>query len=278
MGEEASDASTRPDHVDGMRAMFFALLGVAGVRALGVTLGDRPGHPGLRSEVFAFLQQAIFLAAPLLYARGAGLRPFVASGFSRLPLRKALLIFLASLGTMWLLQGLSLAQPIVFRWLGLEEAGREELETLERGFEVAKSEGLLFPILVYVMASPLCEETLFRGLVFRGFVRRFGPGMSLLFTSLLFAIMHGTMIQLVIMFGLGLYFGFLVHLTGSLWAGILAHALNNAAVLLLSATFGNRLMSLRGPWLMYPLSAIVLGGALVLLALDRPGEKPTSTG
>lgn len=268
MSQDSPALQDRPDHVDAARAMFVALLAVAGVRVLAQAFaGEGPGK--IPVWVFGLAQQAAFLLPPLAYARAAGLRPLESSGFVRLPLRKLGLVLLASLGTMWLLQGLNAAQPAIFRWLGWEEKVLAEKELLVRSLESSQEKGLLFSVLIYAVVSPLCEETLFRGLVFRGFMRRFGTMVPLLFTSLVFAAMHDTLIQFALMLALGMFFALLVRLTGSLWAGIVAHAANNGAVLILTRAFGMRLDSLDGPWFMYPLSALVLAGALLLLALDR---------
>ncbi|HLF94288.1 MAG TPA: CPBP family glutamic-type intramembrane protease, partial [Planctomycetota bacterium] len=68
---------------------------------------------------------------------------------------------------------------------------------------------------------------------------------------------------------LGLYFGTLVWLTGSLWAGVIAHAANNFAVLVVTQKYGSAAAAFRAPWWMYVLSAVVFAGAMVLLAIDR---------
>lgn len=269
MNSESPALQDRPDHVDAARAMFAALVGVAVVR------GVAQAVKGLPMEAFGLLQQAVFFVVPLVYARVVRLSPWSSSGFVRLPLRKAALVLLASLGTMWLLQGLNALQPPLFRWLGFENEVLQEREQLVRGLESTQEKGVAFAAFLYALVSPVCEETLFRGLVFRGFLRRFGFLFPLLFTSLIFAAMHGTLIQFALMLVLGMYFAVMVRLTGSLWAGILAHAANNGAVLALTKVYGTRLESLGGPWWMYPLSALVLAGAVALLWLDRP-DRATS--
>jgi membrane protease YdiL (CAAX protease family) len=260
----------RPDHVDAVRAMFFALLAASGVQGLVQLL------PGWPSEAFRLLLQGVFFAVPLLYAAAVRLPPLEASGFVRLPLRQAALVLLASFGTMWLLQGLNELQPPFLEWLGLGKAVRREKEFLLQGLKSAQDGGTLFTALLYGVVSPLCEETLFRGLVFRGLAQRSGPLLPLALTTVLFAAIHGTWVQFALMFVLGLYFGVLRWLTGSLWAGILAHAANNFAVLILSARYGPDMDAIRGPWWVYPLSAIVFAGAMLLLVLDRRGKAVTS--
>ncbi|HVR83699.1 MAG TPA: hypothetical protein VMU54_05260, partial [Planctomycetota bacterium] len=89
----------QPDARDAAWVLVLALLAMLGVRLL-----VQIGMPQLLAGAF---QQTAFFGAPLLYARWAGLRPFVASGFVPLGLRRSLLVLLASLGSLWLMYGLS---------------------------------------------------------------------------------------------------------------------------------------------------------------------------
>ena len=126
-----------------------------------------------------------------------------------------------------------------------------------------------------MLIPPLCEETFFRGILFRGLLNRFGLGVALGVTSVLFAYFHQTIVQTVLMVFLGCYFGTLVYLTGSLWSSVLAHAVNNLVVLLLMWRYKGDLPEFRAPWWMYAFSALVFGLAMTALALDR---KPASKG
>ena len=123
--------------------------------------------------------------------------------------------------------------------------------------------------LLFSILPPICEETFFRGLLFRGVRSRFGPGVALAATSILFSAVHQTLVQKGMMLFLGCYFGLLVHLTGSLWASILAHAVNNFAVIVVTWKFGTALKDMPLPWWMLGLSAIVFSLATAALALDR---------
>jgi membrane protease YdiL (CAAX protease family) len=78
----------------------------------------------------------------------------------------------------------------------------------------------------------LGEETLFRGFLLTGLSTRFSPGASIAGTALLFAILHVDPYRFVAVSLLGAFFGFLVHVTGSLYPALLVHAVNNGLVLL----------------------------------------------
>jgi membrane protease YdiL (CAAX protease family) len=250
-----------PDGVDSARVLALALLAMGGGLLL-VSVGVPPPVAGV-------LQQAALLAIPLGYARWAGLRASAANGYLPLPLRRVALVLVASLGTLWLLNGLTHIQLEVYRKTGHEREAARQDEEIRVGIERAREKGALPALSLLVLIPPLCEETFFRGLLFRGLIRRFGVGVALASTSVLFAVLHQTPMQKVLMIFLGCYFGALVYLTGSLWASVLAHAVNNLAVLTLMWIYGGMVPEFRAPWWMYLLSALVFGLAMAGLALDR---------
>jgi membrane protease YdiL (CAAX protease family) len=249
-----------PDALDAARVLALALLAIAGAMLLAWL-----GYP----VVATVFQQASFFAGPLLYGRRAGLRPFIASGYVPVPLRRLALVLIASLGSFWLLNGLTHVQTRVIRAAGYEEKAKAEEEQIRKGIEEARKEGALPALSLLVLIPPLCEETFFRGILFRGLISRFGIGVALGATSLLFAFLHQTLVQTVLMIFLGCYFGTLVFLTGSLWSSLLAHAVNNLAVLVLMWIYGGNLPEFVAPWWMYLLSGVVFVLAMSQLALDR---------
>ncbi|MEW5927348.1 MAG: CPBP family intramembrane glutamic endopeptidase [Gemmatimonadota bacterium] len=90
------------------------------------------------------------------------------------------------------------------------------------------AEGRLAVVLVAMVAAPIVEEFVFRGLVQRPLERRWGPAPAIAFTALLFALVHALPWVLPIHLLLGLAFGFVVYATRSVWAGVLLHAANNS--------------------------------------------------
>lgn len=267
---DRSRLKERPDGLDAARVLALALGAIAGAMLLSAA-----GF-GVAANVF---QQAAFFAVPLLYAKASGLRPFVASGFVAIPLRKVAFVLMASLGSFWLLNGLVHLQTETIRSAGFEEKAKVEEEQIRRNIEHAQNQGALPALSLLVLIPPLCEETFFRGLLFRGLRARFGAGIALGATSLLFAFLHQTLVQTVLMIVLGCWFGVLVYLTGSLWSSVIAHAVNNLAVLTLMWIYKGRLPEFTAPWWMYGLSAVVFGLAMTLLALDRKSEAtPAASG
>ncbi|HUT77661.1 MAG TPA: type II CAAX endopeptidase family protein [Polyangia bacterium] len=87
--------------------------------------------------------------------------------------------------------------------------------------------GSLFSMAI---VAPLAEEALFRGLVWQGYVRRYGPRNAVLYSALMFAVWHLNPLQMPGAFVAGLVLGWLRHRTGSIWPCVWLHALFNGVV------------------------------------------------
>lgn len=84
-----------------------------------------------------------------------------------------------------------------------------------------------FGIFALVVLAPVFEESLFRGVMLRGFLKNYSIAKSLIITSLLFGLLHFNSVQSITAAILGLALGWVFIKTGSLWVCILLHALNN---------------------------------------------------
>jgi membrane protease YdiL (CAAX protease family) len=91
--------------------------------------------------------------------------------------------------------------------------------------------GSLWIPLLAVVAAPLCEEFIFRGLIFGGLRRTFAAAPSILASAALFAIVHPPLSMLPV-FGLGVCTAFVYDRTRMLAAPMLAHAVYNGIVVL----------------------------------------------
>jgi len=81
-----------------------------------------------------------------------------------------------------------------------------------------------------VIIAPLAEELLFRGFLLRR-LQPYGAGFALLVTSMIFALQHGILTQVVYTFFMGIILGVVALRFGLRWS-ILLHALNNFLVFL----------------------------------------------
>ena len=86
---------------------------------------------------------------------------------------------------------------------------------------------LLFVILVVALVPAVAEEFLFRGLVQSSFEHGVGANIGVVLTAVIFALYHLNPFSIIPLMGLGLYLGFLVYRSGSLWVSVAAHFYNN---------------------------------------------------
>src|SRR5262249_30192495 len=76
----------------------------------------------------------------------------------------------------------------------------------------------------------LCEETTFRGVVLTGMATRYKPVAAMMITAFLFAVFHLSLNRFIAVFLIGLGATFLVWRSGSIFVGMLLHALCNGYV------------------------------------------------
>ena len=72
----------------------------------------------------------------------------------------------------------------------------------------------------------LIEEFALRGVVL-GTLRRFGSSFGIIVSAALFGLMHGNVLQIPFAFVMGIYLGFAVEKTGTVWTAVLIHFINN---------------------------------------------------
>ena len=90
-----------------------------------------------------------------------------------------------------------------------------------------------------VVAAPLVEELIFRGVVLRGFLSRMGPVLAIALQGVLFGVAHidpvrgnGNVGLALVLSGTGIAFGAAAYLLHRLGPTIIAHAIFNGVVLL----------------------------------------------
>ncbi len=119
-----------------------------------------------------------------------------------------------------------LTAPVCLRlgWFDSRDGWRFEGESLPLG------------ILYGCLLAPLIEELVFRGFLFSAFANRWPVPRAALFSSLIFAAVHGySWSGFVTVTAYGMLFCGLFRRTGSLWPGMIAHALINMFLLVLQS-------------------------------------------
>ncbi len=83
--------------------------------------------------------------------------------------------------------------------------------------------------LIYVcILGPIWEELLHRGYILKGLRNKYGTIVSLIISSLIFAVFHMNIVQGINAFIMGMVFGVLFIKTGSIFSCMIAHIINNS--------------------------------------------------
>ena len=135
---------------------------------------------------------------------------------------------------------------------------------------------VFYVLLVVALTPAICEELMFRGYLQRQVERRLGILWSIVLVGLVFGLFHLRPTQVLPLATLGMYLGFSVWVTGSLWAGVLIHLLNNGLAVIVSDYVSRNpdvdavaLESLAVPWYLALVSAAVVAGVAVLMLRRR---------
>ena len=173
---------------------------------------------------FAPLLLAQIVAGPAVLAlavRWSRLAPAAALTLRRFPARILPAVIVASLG---LVVAVGQLVPLI-------PGSRAYREAALTGFGVSSP---LVVVLSAVIAAPVVEELLCRGVLLRGLLRRHGAWTAALVTTLVFALFHLNLTQglLALPFGLGL--AWLALRTGSVIPGMVAHAAVNGSSVLVT--------------------------------------------
>ena len=176
------------------------------------------------SCIAVVINELAFLSAPFLYSKIKSRKVYLGSGLAE-KVKPVYLALAALVGILTLFAFAPVATLVNSGFSALGFTG-----------STAPSATSIGELIAYICVSALlpafCEEFLFRGHVARGFSGK-GYLFGVLASSALFAVMHGSPVQLVYQFFLGAVCSLLVIFTRSLWTSVIAHFISNLAVLLL---------------------------------------------
>lgn len=116
----------------------------------------------------------------------------------------------------------NIAGLIVTFIIGLLKGGAVQNAILN----VASSSSLILTFIYMVICAPIFEEYIFRKLLIDSTIR-YGQGVAIVLSGLMFALFHGNLNQFVYAFGLGAFFAFLYVKTGKLKITIGLHMMVN---------------------------------------------------
>lgn len=176
------------------------------------------------------MTEFIFLASPaILYAMAHHYH--LPRTFHLVPihLKTVLLTIISTLAAFVLIGVSSYVQEAVFP---LSQEYQEFLQLLIKQFRAMP---LIMSIGVFAVVPGICEEILFRGFLLRGLRNSCADWAAVLLVGITFGAFHLDPYKLLATTLLGIFFGYLVVKTGSIFTGMIAHITNNSIVILLSS-------------------------------------------
>ena len=150
----------------------------------------------------------------------------------------------------------------------LEEQGKQA-EKITEGVLNGKSIPLfLVNVLVLAVIPAIGEEFFFRGLILGDLLKsKINPAIAIISTGLLFSISHLEFSNLLAIWVLGSFLGYLYYVSGSLWVPVIGHFTNNFLLVLFKYLYNSGYISNDIAEAAFPLYATAISIALFLFCL-----------
>jgi len=100
-------------------------------------------------------------------------------------------------------------------------------EFMQKIFMELAGQNGIFSMLTIVIAAPILEELIFRGIILDGLLKKYSPIKSILISSALFGIVHLNPWQFVTAMAIGILSGWVYYKTHNLLLCIIIHLVNN---------------------------------------------------
>lgn len=125
---------------------------------------------------------------------------------------------------------------------------------------------LVLNIAIFALMPAIFEEMVFRGYILRSLLP-YGEGFAIVVSSVLFALMHGNILQIPFALLVGLTLGYIAVRTGRIWPSMILHFLNNAmsSVLQYAALFCSEKQSNQLTLIVFALVGLI--GMCAIIAL-----------
>lgn len=262
----------------GLTAILGMLIAALGTLAITFAVPAASQWADLIIYPLVFLPAAIYISGELRNQRDLNTLqsasdqksvPLNSARFGRIGLPLSFLIIFLLVFTF------NIATEPLYSWMGVPDFLREFYENMK-----------LNPwssFLTVVIFAPLFEEFLCRGIILRGLLQHISPLKAIVWSALMFAVMHLNPWQALPAFIVGLLMGWIYWKTGSLWATIFIHFVNNGFSFLITILFPQvaadaTLASLlpQNTYLIV-LSASIIFTIGALLFLDKNYDKSIST-
>jgi len=136
---------------------------------------------------------------------------------------------------------------------------------------------LIGAVLTIGIAPGIAEELLFRGYIQTRLTRRWGAGVGIAITALLFGVMHMDLVHGGFALVMGLFLGYLTERSGSIRPAMICHATNNIISTLTASSDGTEIGA-EWPGLLLMAACVMLLLATIYLRLfvpSRAGAAPS---
>lgn len=105
-------------------------------------------------------------------------------------------------------------------------------EFVKQAFLMMSDDRGVYTFITLVIAAPILEELIFRGIILDGFLKLYSPSRSIILSSILFGLVHLNPWQFLSALFIGIFMGWVYYRTNSLWLTIIIHASLNLFSLL----------------------------------------------
>lgn len=170
--------------------------------------------------IASFLIEAVFVLASITVALSRNVEYFNATTFNKkIDWKTALLAVAISLICIFGFSSLTNCFVSSLELLGYKSA--------LSSYEINNFGTYILNVFLTCLVPALFEEACFRGTILRGMLQERSKKYAIFMSALLFMLMHGGPDQTIHQFILGVILGYVLVYTGSIWATVLIHFLNN---------------------------------------------------
>lgn len=198
---------------------FMSILAYAGVMALVYTIVGKP--------VFAVTYTNAFAATCVIFwRRRNSTAPMIKK--QRIPTMECVMVPIITVV-------MTLGSTVVALWI------KQSLNYPSPLQKISETTPAIAIVIMSLIIAPIGEEALMRGFIYPVLRRKLSVTSTIVITALLFAMLHGNLVQIVLTIPLGIALGYLYERTHNLLACISMHMLFNATALLLPSVHVGRL-------------------------------------
>ena len=138
----------------------------------------------------------------------------------------------------WLAIGLALILNVLVGLVGLSKN-----DDLYKQVDVMiNSQPFIIKLLAAGIVIPIQEELMFRSIILRRIEKAYGAGIAVIVSSLMFAVIHINITQMLYAFIMGIVIGYIYHKSNNIYTAIIFHISANSFALAISSNTASRFL------------------------------------